>query len=98
MPHFKIIWTPEAKSSYFGIIKYLIDNWSHREVVAFSDKINNILEFISRNPQMGKWNSDLECNVLVVSPQVSLFYDIDLAANIIFILTFWDNRRKPLFQ
>lgn len=50
----KVIWTPEAESSFEGIIQYLEQNWTIREVNNFIDATQRVVSFISEHPMFRK--------------------------------------------
>jgi hypothetical protein len=90
----EIIWSAEAKKTFKNNIIYLQNNWSKNEVDFFISETFRCIELIKTNKYIGKYNQSLKCNVLLVMKQISIFYDIQ--ENKIQIITFWDNRKKPI--
>ena len=64
------------------------------EVDKFILEAFRTIEIIKTMPHIGRYDEYFQCNILVVVEQISLFYDIE--ANKIILLTFWDNRQKPI--
>jgi plasmid stabilization system protein ParE len=90
----EIIWTDEAKKTFKNNINYLKENWSKNEVQNFVLEAFNSIETIKKMPHIGKYDAFFECNILLVVKQISLFYDVKEEK--IILLTFWDNRQKPI--
>ena len=47
---YKIQWTDHALSELEGIIAYLEENWTDRELKNFSQELDHTIELISKNP------------------------------------------------
>jgi len=90
----EIFWTSEAKKSLSEIIYYLEKEWPVTIVTTFINRIDEVLDTISKNyslyPKVDKQKNIYRC---VVVTQVSLYYRIK--ANQIELITFWDNRQNP---
>ena len=91
----KIRWTPEAEDNFASIINYLEHEWTEKEIRKFAKKTQKIILQISNNPKMFKDTGKEEIRKAVITKQTSLFYHIDDAANLITLLSFWDNRKNP---
>ncbi len=48
----EILWTNRAKLSFNKIVKYLLDNWSEKEVSKFVGRTNEFLSALQRHPEM----------------------------------------------
>ncbi len=46
----RIIWTPGAERTYGKVVDYLEGEWNIKEVITFLEKVNSIIEHISRHP------------------------------------------------
>ena len=90
----EIIWSDEAKKTFKNNVKYLKKYWSQKEVDSFVFEAFRTLEIIKKMPHIGRYDNYFQCNILVIVEQISLFYDIK--DNKIILLTFWDNRQKPI--
>jgi plasmid stabilization system protein ParE len=92
----KIVWTKEALELYLQIINYLSQNFSEKEVAAFTGKVDKKISLISRNPAMYRASVKLK-NVYrtVISREVVLIYRYKSVKKEIQLLQFWDTRRNP---
>lgn len=89
----RIFWSERAKNDYKGILRYLIQNWSAKEVVKFTDRIERNIRHISANPEIGTISKKKSVRRLVVSRQTSMYYQI--IHGDIYIITIFDNRQNP---
>lgn len=91
----EIIWTYEAKSTFKKNMKYLKNYWSKKEVDDFASEALRTIEIIKQNPQIGRYDEDYDCRILVIVKQISLFYEIE--NDKILLISFWDNRQEPKY-
>jgi len=91
----KVRWTPEADDNFESIINYLEKEWSENEIRKFVQKTQKIILQIGINPNMFKASGKEEIRKVVITKQTSLFYHVDEKANLITLLSFWDNRKNP---
>jgi plasmid stabilization system protein ParE len=89
----KVVWTPEALSSFKKILEYLKENWSKKEIDNFIKATNNTIEYISKNPKMFRSTNYKDIHEALVTPHNLLIYKIYPTK--IDIITFWDTRRNP---
>jgi plasmid stabilization system protein ParE len=91
-----ITWTLHAQEELNTVYDYLENNWTSREIVNFSklleDKLSVIVNFPFIYAASGQKKSVRRC---VVSKQSSLYYQVDVEAKHIIILSFFDNRQAP---
>ena len=73
---------------------YLIEYRSPEIAEKFANKVLHIINLISINPHLGKFRNDLECNEIVITKYISLYYIIN--NNFIHLIRFYDNRQQPL--
>ena len=90
----KIIWTPKAEKSFDTVIAYLEEHWSEREVGHFIEKVNTIIEHITRFPLSYREAGKEDIREALITKQNLLLYRI--SGNTIYLLYFWDTRRNPL--
>ena len=88
-----IIWSPEAKKSFDNNIIYLQENWSNKEVRYFIDRVEHIVNLISKHPKIFTYLPAQDAYRCVVVNHVSLFFR--LRNHQVEWLTFWDNRMDP---
>ena len=89
----KIIWTAEAKYTFYNNKNYLLHHWNHETAKKFVENTLHTIDLLIQNPYLGKYKMDLKCNVVLISKQISLHYEIHNDS--IVLIIFWDNRQKP---
>jgi plasmid stabilization system protein ParE len=91
----KVVWTPEAAKSLDQIIRYLEQNWSEKEVVAFIQKTEHVIELVSNQPYLFPLSKKRTIRKALITKHNSLFYKIDKTINRLILISFWDNRKNP---
>jgi plasmid stabilization system protein ParE len=91
---YKIIWADEALNNLKGIIDYLENRWTEREIKKFAQLLDKQLILIKNNPYVfveSDKSNGLRKSVL--SRQTTIYYRIiDYEIRII---TLFDNRQNP---
>ncbi|GAA0894643.1 hypothetical protein GCM10009122_43240 [Fulvivirga kasyanovii] len=89
-----IEWSPRSKQDYLNLLNYLADKWGNKTIHKFNDRLQSILELISKRPEMypssGKRKQVRRC---VINKQVSLYYQVK--KDKIELITLFDNRKDP---
>jgi plasmid stabilization system protein ParE len=91
---YKIIWTDEALKNLKGIIIYLENRWTKKEITKFSKLLDHQLELIENNPLLfaeGENSKGIRKSVL--SKQTTIYYQISNYE--IEIISLFDNRQTP---
>ncbi len=91
---YKVIWSDEALKNLKGIIIYLENFWTEREIQKFSQLLDKQLKRIEKNPFLfadGAKSNGLRKSVL--SKQTTIYYRINQYE--IHIVTLFDNRQNP---
>lgn len=88
-----IIWSPTANVTYLEILDYLKENWTSKELQAFIDRTEEVINYIDQNPSHYPYSKQSDSFKCIVVAQVSLFYRVRHQR--IELLSFWDNRRDP---
>ncbi len=91
---YKLIWSDEALNNLKGIIDYLENRWTEREIKKFAQLLDKQLKMINDNPflfvESDKSNGLRES---VLSRQTTIYYRIiDYEIRIV---TLFDNRQNP---
>lgn len=91
-----IVWTPNARRTFFDILKYLSEKWTDREFVSFYREVEKMLKIIKQNPRIFP-ASQKEKNIrkALISKHTSLYYRINCGKDQLELLVFWDNRLDP---
>ena len=90
---YSIIWSPEAKKSFENNSIYLQETWSNKEVRSFIDRVEHIVNLISKHPKIFTYLPEQDAYRCVVVNHISLFFR--LRNHQAELLTFWDNRMDP---
>ena len=51
--------SPKARQDFIDILRYTGETWGQNQLLTYRDKINDALQAISRNPQLGHARDDL---------------------------------------
>ncbi len=89
----QVIWTPEAESTFEGVIEYLERKWTDQEIANFINATNRVVEFISEHPRMFRKTNKRNVHEALVTPHNLLIYKVYPTR--IDLLTFWDTRQHP---
>ncbi|RZA03404.1 MAG: hypothetical protein EOP47_03065 [Sphingobacteriaceae bacterium] len=88
-----IIWSPTAHITYLEVLDYLQQNWTIREIEAFINRTEQVIEYINQNPAYYPYSKESDTYKCIIVGQVSLFYRLNQQK--IELLRFWDNRQNP---
>lgn len=89
----KVFWSERAKNDYKGILNYLNQNWSLKELTKFAEKIDQTIVHLALNPEIGTVSKKKSVRKLVISKQTSVYYKI--IHGDIYLITLFDNRQNP---
>ena len=91
---YKLIWSEEALNNLKGIIDYLENKWTKREIKKFAQLLNRQFELIEGNPFLfAESDKSNGLRKSVLSSQTTIYYQIvDFEIRII---TLFDNRQNP---
>jgi len=90
----KIIWSIKANYTFYAIRNYLIQYRNYEVGKKFGNEVTHVIHLLSTNPSLGKFRTDLECNEILISKYISLYYIIN--GNLIHLIRFHNNRQMPL--
>lgn len=91
---YKLIWSDEALNNLKGIINYLENKWTKREIKKFSQLLDKQLKLIESNPYLfAKANKSGGLRKSVLSKQTTIYYRV--VDYEIRIVTLFDNRQNP---
>lgn len=51
--------SPKARQDFIDILRYTGETWGEAQLLSYRDKLNDALQAISRNPQLGHPRTDL---------------------------------------
>lgn len=88
-----IVLKPRALKNLEAIELYLEAEFGAKVKEKFLLRLREVLYLLSENPYLDKVYGSVRR--YVVRKEISIIYEVE--GNIIVILFFWDNRRKPLW-
>lgn len=89
----KIVWSPKALSTFKGIIEYLENVWSERQVKDFIIETDKVLTYVSKYPTLFRKTSKKNIHEVLVTKHNLLLYKI--YPDRIHLIMFWDTRQNP---
>ena len=93
----KIIWSAKAAQGYDRIVRYLVSNWSDKEVKAFIRETTHFLALLSENPHiLQKSPSKRNLYRGPINRLTILTYRIKPGQRIIELVNIRATRHKPL--
>ena len=90
----KLVWSKKAKYNFYTIQNYLELYWSPLIAKKFINDVLRVNNLLEKNPQLGKYRSDLECREIVISKHITLYYETK--ENYIRLIAFSNNRQQPV--
>ena len=57
--------SPKAEQDFIDILRYTGETWGESQLLAYRDKINDALQTISCNPQLGHRRDDLPATHMI---------------------------------
>ncbi len=94
--NFQILWTQESKVSFAENIFYLETNWSEKVIANFMEETEKCIEVLRSNIYAGIYDPNLKCRKILVTEQIYLLYEVYEDTQTIYLLSFWNNYRKPI--
>lgn len=92
----EVVWTKLARITYLEILENLKKRWTKKEMKEFKDLTNSLLEKVKKEQIVHLYaNEKLGIRKGIIHKNVSLFYREDIKNNIIYLVTFFNNRMNP---
>jgi plasmid stabilization system protein ParE len=88
-----IIWSDDAVYDVLENIDYLEKDWTKKEMDAFSEEIEAVLEKLSMGNLIFKPSQYRNTFEVPIVKQITLFYQVQ--DNDILLVRFWNNYRNP---
>lgn len=89
-------WQPIAEHTFYAEIDFILLKWNVKEVQKIKDLVDENLLSLSNNPLIGIYNNELKTFSILISKQITLFYDFDENTKIIDFDVFWNNSKNPV--
>ncbi len=88
-------WDSVALESYIEETEFILLKWNYKEVEKFKILVEQNLERLSINPEIGIFNNEFKVFTLVISKQTTLYYSFSAEKKVIEIHIFWNNLKNP---
>lgn len=85
--------TPTARTSYFQILQFLIDNYDSGVANKFEGQVRHCVSLIAENPGMFEHIDEYNARRAIIDRYTTMFYEVKNF--VIVIHLFWHNRRNP---
>ena len=91
----KVKWSTLAETTLVDEIDFIIKKWNSAEADKFVLLVYDYLEKLTKNPEIGIFNSKFNCFSIVISKQTTLFYKILESEKKVALILFWNNKQNP---
>jgi len=88
----KVVWSRRAKADLQGILTYLEENWTEREITIFFKKLDKQISIIQKQPKAFPATQKNNVRRSVLSSQTTIYYDI--LKDSVRIVTLFDTRQS----
>ncbi|KAB1155005.1 hypothetical protein [Flavobacterium luteum] len=88
-------WDSVAFNTYIEETEFILLKWNRIEVKKFILLVEENLERLSKNPEIGIYKNELKIYSVIISKQTTLYYNFDTNPRIIELYVFWNNLKNP---
>jgi hypothetical protein len=88
-------WDSVAFNTYIEETEFILLKWNRIEVKKFILLVEENLERLSKNPEIGIYKNELKIYSVIISKQTTLYYNFDTNTRIIELYVFWNNLKNP---
>lgn len=93
----KVKWSTLAEITLADEIDFILKKWNLAEANKFVSLVYDYLGRLTKNPEIGIFNSKFNCFSIVISKQTTLFYKILESENTLALVLFWNNKQNPAY-
>jgi len=90
-----VVWTEKAERTYLKIYEYLVENWSLIIAKKFDEEVRKVIDLISKNPHLGKYNREFDFSSIIVVKQITLQF---IQYNLLKTISFGTRSSPPRFS
>lgn len=91
---YDIIWSNQAEITFYKNLDYLKEEWNRKTIIAFINRVEDILKKISLSPKLFPvYRTDESIHKCVVNRQITVYYKITESS--IILLSFWNSYQDP---
>ena len=89
----RTIWTPLGLKSLNQTTNFIEELWNEDVVDTFLDRLDERIEQLKLNPQIGPTYEQTSYRKLIIHPLVTLFYELE--TDYISLVSVWANKQDP---
>ncbi len=89
----RAIWTPLGLKSLDQTTNFIEKQWNEDVADVFLDRLDERIEQLKLNPQIGPTYEKTNYRKLIIHPLVTLFYELE--TNYISLVLVWANKQDP---
>ena len=86
----EIVWSDESLQNYFGVVDYLLENWTIKQVEKFENSFDALIERLKSNKEICPKSKFLNYRKYLIDEHNSLIYQE--VNHTIFLIAIIDNR------
>ncbi|MCI4443311.1 MAG: type II toxin-antitoxin system RelE/ParE family toxin [Lentimicrobium sp.] len=91
----EVKWSSLAEITLAEEIDFILRKWNLVEADKFVLLVYSFLEGLAKKPEIGIFNSKLNCFSIVISKQTTLYYRILESEKKVELVLFWNNKQNP---
>lgn len=92
----EVKWSTLAEITLDDEIDFILRKWNLVEADKFVLLVYDYLERLTKNPEIGIFNSKFNCFSIVISKQTTLYYRILESEKKVALVLFWNNKQNPI--
>lgn len=92
---YKLKWSSTSVDSYLEEAEFILSKWNSKEVEKFGILVEENLQRLAKNPNLGIYNKSNNVYSFVISKQTTLYYSFNIQAKEINLHIFWNNLKNP---
>ncbi|MCP4456959.1 MAG: type II toxin-antitoxin system RelE/ParE family toxin [Cytophagales bacterium] len=89
----RIVWTPLGLKSLDKTTNFIEEKWTEDIADNFLDRLDERIDQLKLNPEIGPTYEQTNYRKLVVHPLVTLFYELE--PDLISLVLVWANKQNP---
>ena len=86
----EIVWSDESLQKYFGVLDYLLENWTIKQVEKFENSFDALIERLKSNKEICPKSKILDYRKCLIDEHNALIYQE--VNHTIFLIAIIDNR------
>ena len=94
--NYQVHWSNQAIKTVNGVINYLREEWTEKEVDDFLNKVDDVVSMIEINPELFRASAKKKhVHLAVIKRRTLLVYQVRSQKKQVILLMFWNPKRSP---